>query len=632
MTALLVMLLQIGACLGYGTIVIRVLALGRAFGPAELLAWAFVSGFGLLGWILFFVGWAGWFHGAGLITVLGIGAAGIAGLRGLKVGALPQPQGTADWLLIIAFATVGFGDLLEGLAPPADGDTLAYHYALPKQFVAAGALEFVPRAVDGAVPLLIQMTYVPVLALGGERALTLWSTITGWAAGALLFVFLGRYVRARSAAAATLVLLTTPAVLAGAGTGQVETRLAMFAIVAAAALADLVRTGDRRFAVLAGLMGGFYAASKYIGLLFVAALAAVTFARKDRFRTTMLLGAGAAIGGFQWYLWNWMRTGDPVFPMLVGGFGIGNTELWPADFHAWFQQMTIGDERAVARTPFWFFALPVYETFVGFPQFGGGRVGLGPFLAVALPLVVAGIWNRRTSILASPLFPAIMLASVFYVLWFVTGPSQRVRHLLPVYPLVLAAAVIALDRVTTDSRMVVPVIAAFAVTLTVQIAAQAVYSVNYVQHHSTGESRDDFLRRNVSHYEPVPWINANLRRNDRILVMSRQLSYLIDVPHFVGHLYDDPRIDLRPERSNTTQLMTSLRRFGITHVLAFGAATQGVSGQSFAAAAPWDAVVAAECLDLLQTFEIRSIESRTLNVFDQQTTNMAVFRVAPACS
>src|SRR3546814_20281685 len=72
-------------------------------------------------------------------------------------------------------------DLLEALSPPADADTSAYHFALPKYFVQLGGLEFVPRAVDGAIPMLIHMPYVPVLALGGELALTLWAGISGWA-------------------------------------------------------------------------------------------------------------------------------------------------------------------------------------------------------------------------------------------------------------------------------------------------------------------------------------------------------------------------------------------------------------------------------------------------------------------
>ena len=69
-------------------------------------------------------------------------------------------------------------------APPADADTLAYHFVVPRKFLLDATLNFIPRAIDGAVPLLVQMTYVPALALGGEGAATLWALVSGWAAAA----------------------------------------------------------------------------------------------------------------------------------------------------------------------------------------------------------------------------------------------------------------------------------------------------------------------------------------------------------------------------------------------------------------------------------------------------------------
>ena len=38
---------------------------------------------------------------------------------------------------------------------------------LAKSFMIAGEIVFVPRAMEGAIPLLGKLTYVPVLGLGG---------------------------------------------------------------------------------------------------------------------------------------------------------------------------------------------------------------------------------------------------------------------------------------------------------------------------------------------------------------------------------------------------------------------------------------------------------------------------------
>ncbi len=208
MTAVGVVFLQALCCLGLGAAILRLFRITDALSPGERLTWAFAVGFGALGWLLFFLGVAGRFSAGPLLILLVTGACGSVLLRGSAAPSKrvdsPSSFGAADFVLMAGMAiAVGF-NLLEGLAPPADADTLAYHFALPKQFLQAGTLEFVPRAVDGAVPLLVQMTYVPVLGLGGEGALTLWTMVSEWAATALVFVVCRRRLDRRWSLATAL--------------------------------------------------------------------------------------------------------------------------------------------------------------------------------------------------------------------------------------------------------------------------------------------------------------------------------------------------------------------------------------------------------------------------------------------
>ena len=73
-------------------------------------------------------------------------------------------------MLAGVLALVLIFDLFEALAPPADADTMAYHFAIPKNFLRAGGIYFIPRVTDGAIPLLLHMTFIPPMALGGELA------------------------------------------------------------------------------------------------------------------------------------------------------------------------------------------------------------------------------------------------------------------------------------------------------------------------------------------------------------------------------------------------------------------------------------------------------------------------------
>ena len=80
-------------------------------------------------------------------------------------------------------------------------------------------------AVDGAVPLLLQMTYAAAFVLGGELAASLWVMLTGWAAVALVYCLVWQHIGHRGGLIAALLIASTPAVIYGAGAGQVPVRV-----------------------------------------------------------------------------------------------------------------------------------------------------------------------------------------------------------------------------------------------------------------------------------------------------------------------------------------------------------------------------------------------------------------------
>ena len=76
---------------------------------------------------------------------------------------------TTSLKLGTGIALVLGGDLLEGLAPPADADSLAYHFTLPKAILAEGRLVPIYQAMEGTIPLLLQMTYLVALGTGALK-------------------------------------------------------------------------------------------------------------------------------------------------------------------------------------------------------------------------------------------------------------------------------------------------------------------------------------------------------------------------------------------------------------------------------------------------------------------------------
>ncbi len=615
---LLIVILEVLGCLGFGALTLRACGVLSRLSPFERLTWSFAIGFGVTGWLVFFLGWSGclsqWPLGGLLVIGCACLAALLSGPKPLQWPALTR----LDWLGIALIAVVFLFDLTEALSPPADADSLAYHFATPKRLLQIGALDFVPRAVDGAAPLLVQMTYVPALGLGGEKALMLWTMLSGWGAGALIFTTARRFVSRGWAMLIALLVLTTPAVIYGGGTGQVEVRATLFVLVAALCVAEAAKTSLARYALIAGLMAGFYAGTKYLGLLFVVSAGVVlllsAFSSGRAVRHAAVFSVGAILAGFQWYFWNWLHSGDPIFPFLVGRLGIGDVSLWPADYQKWFESGFFDVERAVPSSVWWLFAYPVKATFAGAPEFESARTGLGPFLALVAPLALLGAYQVRQRLLTSPLVILMAIGILFYVLWFLTGSSQRIRHLVPIYALIVIPMATAAVRYSSEHGLKTLLSTIVGVTLVIQLAGHAVYSANYTRYVLGAETREAFLHRNITAFDLVDWVNRNLDQADQLFTTQRQLIYFLAVPVLYGHQYLDARVDLRAEAA-PDRLLAQLRKQAVTHVmLAHGMA--GAERVLSPVDLIWEPLKKAACMTLLYSGEFTNITSRALAVRD----------------
>jgi hypothetical protein len=566
--SVLVVLLQSLACVGLGLVMLRALRLTERLVPLELAVWSFALGFGGLGWTLFFFGIFGWFNQSALLGLLVLGSAGLIALRWINP-AIANPDRSrfrSRWLLLAVLIAALVFDLLEGVSPPLDADSLAYHFSLPKLYLDAGHIVHVPRASTGAAPFLVHMTYVPVLGLGGEIGLTLWTMLSGWAAALLVFAVANRFMDTTWSVVTALVFLTLPATLYGAGSGQTEIRNVLMTLPAGVCVYFAAKTGLLRYAVAAGLATGFFMASKYTGLLFAASCGLVVLMQRHWFSHGMVFGLAALVAGSQWYFWNWHYTGDPLWPMLTGWFGIGDSHIWSVEFHEWFKEGMFKSNLAVPASPYWFLVYPIKAMFDGLPLFESGRTGLGPIWILTLPLALVACWQKRHQLQSSFLARLALVGFLFYVIWFFTGSSQRVRFLLPVVPLLLIPLLAASVQIAGAYRLKNALIAAFAITLVIQLGGHAVFTAAYAKYLFSGQSRDEFLHRNLTHYAIADWINSNLTENDKVLTKHRHMTFHIDVPVFVVMPHNQLIVEVRPE-STLKKFYRQLTAIGVTYIV-----------------------------------------------------------------
>jgi hypothetical protein len=629
MTAVLIAVLQVIACLGFGAAGLRLLRVGAGLPPGERHILSFTLGMGLIGWLVFFIGTARFLDPAALALLIGCGAMAAVICRSDLAFRSERPVGLVAILIVLGLGFTGLMDLFEALTPPGDADTLAYHFALPKQFLTTGQIDFVPRALDGAVPLLVQMTYLPVLSLGGETALMLWVFASGWMAVYAVYVLARRHLKQSWSLIVALVFATTPAVVYGAGSGQVEIRNALFVVSAILALTARGSEKATTYVLLAGLFAGFFVGGKYLGLLFAGACGLAVIWEKRRLNDGVIFSLGALLAGSQWYIWNALHVGDPVFPALFEWLGDPGTPFWSSEHQSYLRDVYIPGFQKIPSDLFWLFAFPFKATLFGEQVLSSGRTGLGPVILLLLPFAFGSAWLFRRSIQRGPLLTYALILFCFYVVWFFSGTPQLVRFLLPVYPFLLVLFFSATARLLTCYPLAErPLFLALFFTISVQIGGQALYSLKAAKYVFGPETRVDFLLRTVGDFQPVPWINENLAEDSKVLSIVRYYLYYFDVPYFYAHQSQQAQINLLPDADDLGIFIHQVRSLGISHVLLPDFNPKASASYNTLGAL----ALANDCLIPVKTFSTLGVSSRTLASYAQTRSTFVLYQVSqPDC-
>lgn len=616
----LIVLIHAASCVGLGLLTLKFLKLKNDQRPGETYLIGFALGFGILGWLLFPLGVAGNLESGWLIGLLtfGVGCLFFAKPPAMRLPHL-NPMGLGLFAIVLVLAAM---DILEGLSPPGDADTLAYHFTAPSQFLRAGQIDFILRPLDGSIPYIVQMTYMPVLALGGEKALTLWVMFSGWVPVALLYVLCRRHLNETWSLAVALVFMSTPVVIYAAGTGQVEMRAAIFVLVALWAASKSLSSNSLSYTIIAGLAVGFYAGTKYIGLLFVLAVGLTLLLQRRWLVHGMVFSLFAIITGFQWYAWNAIHTGDPFFPMLFEYIGRDHLELWTKAYNGYLQKF-FTSETPAPRSFLWFLWYPFAATIDSYPVFESKRAGFGPFGLLIFPFVFFGLWRFRDRLRDSPLYSYGLIGLLFYGLWFFTGSSQRARHLLPILPLFLICTAVVAEKISRGSSLRTPLIAVFAVTILLQTGGASLFAKKFLDHLTSGETRDAFLRKNVRSYAAVSWINANLKQSDRILLEERQLQYFFRIPYFYGSPYAQAIINTGNKDKAAGKFFAELKQVHITHVFL----RMPVGHSNTKLVKPYRQLEDAGCLTRIKSFHVPRISSRTLDTNQNSVFPIIILKV-----
>lgn len=255
------------------------------------------------------------------------------------------------------------------------------------------------------------------------------------------------------------------------------------------------------------------------------------------------------------------------------------------------------------------------------PAFESLRVGFGPYVLLLLPLALAAGWARRDVLRRSDMLFYGAICFIAYALWFFLGPSLRLRHLLPLYPLLMIAVSTAAVRgAGLWPKLRGPLGLAMGLTLIIQLGGQGLFSLKYAQRLVAGETRAEFLQRTIPGFGAVRWINRNLPPDAHLMTTIREITYLFDVPTFMAHLIYQKEVQAPRSDADIEQLWRQLRKKKLTDVLI-------VENSSFDG--PMKALVRIGCAEMLKRFPVRSLESRTLPTLQSRASAWILYHLRP---
>jgi hypothetical protein len=634
MIALLTITLLAFGALGAGSMALHISGIRKTLAVSEDIALSLTLGTGLIGWLIFFPGVMGYLSPPFIASLVIVSCFGIipfwSRFQSKNQNTPKLPFSYIEKILLGCLAISITFDLVEAYAPQADADTMAYHFGTPSLFLRYGAIEFIPRAIDGAVPLLQQMGYAAALSIGGELTANLWLALTGWTLGAMTYIVTARFTSRPWALVATLLVMTTPAIIYGAGTGQVETRAAAYVIVAAFTVYLAIKENLLGFVWIAAIATGLFFGTKYTGLLLGFACGVIFLIySQHRIKYAAFFSVITIAVGAQWYAFNFYHSGDPIFPVLWGILDYPINFPWNNAQSARLQDWYGLKENPVTKNILWFFAYPFVATLDPIPQFESSKVGLGVTWLLLLPIAVWGAFGLGQRFFRSPAAIFISVCLIYYTIWFFFGPSQRVRHLLPIYPLLLIALVSLAHQAINQRRiLLIPCAVAFLIVTLFQMGGQTIVSLKYIGYAVSKKSPAAFLRDNIVGYDVVVALNSMLDKNDRVLVINRPWLFRLQVPYFYAHPDLQNEIMLLEKDKDPVLFLSQLNNKSITHVVALPENLGNFSNDS-----PLQKFMrtlhANACARIIEKLGVPEWESRTLRSSPKRTQTFLIYKITP---
>jgi hypothetical protein len=574
---------------GLGEALLRVIPAARAPDPGEAMplegAKRLLLGAAAWSLIWFLLGVVGLYRVPVAVISLVAGlclASAALSRRQPQTSALVQGVGRGVLLLVVTGQLLA---LFGALAPPTAKDTLLYHFALPKAYIAAGRTIEVPYNIAGYYPLGVEMHAVWAMLLGepfGPR-------VAEAGAGAALFLFaplltavVYGWARERSldpgwAAVAALMIAWIPTVYHVAASEYVDLALTAYTALAVRAFGRWWTTRDSRHLLWITVGVGAALSIKLSAAFLILPLVLLVLLRMlrtapgaGRLGGVVPASGGAVLGALAlgviiaapWYVRNWIRTGSPLFPFYLA--------VWPGQAPGWDLERsrlyeTFFSLYGDTHTAFDYVLSPLRLAIAAQPDqppYYDGVLGIA--LLFALPLVAWALLKQRLDI---ELRLALLVSGCLFIFWLFS--SQQLRYLLPAAPGLAIASVAAAARLGDEHGRTMRWFLLSAAALGLPVMLAWFLALDPARVVLGGEPRLDYLRRRLDYYPYYEVINRELPPTAVVwLIDMRRDTYYLERRYFSDFIFEDYTLTryVRAARS-AAEIRAQAQSHGITHLL-----------------------------------------------------------------
>lgn len=552
----LIAVLTMIAASGPGEWILRAMKIPRA---THLERSVFAAGLGIIVFSLLILaaGLCGFLNTTALLAIT-IAAAALRIAAWLSMPVLYIPEKDSHSLsdakpLPIEYLPLALGGAALALvwiaarAPVFDFDSLMYHLAIPKLYLDAGRIYYIPFVLHANWPLTSEMIYTWALAFGGDRLALAFSVVFAALCAASVFVA-ARAAGGRAAALwAAAALLSMPVFFKQASLTGADVPACFFTVLAVHALLRRDDKINRGMLWLSAVFAGAAAACKLTAAMGVAALAICVFIRviSERksvgqgFKTTFVFCMIALAVPLPWLIRSYAWTGSPVWPFLFDTLGGKNwNALVARDYYTYVHQyFSPGSAWQDARG-------------VVFNDFDKSAGLAALFL---LPLAIAGARRIKRALWV---FLAISFAA-----WLYTSPQMR--FLLPALGVFAVSAGAGAAALTPRGRTLC---AAGAAALQVLLLVWTWGFFALMYNVALGGQSDRGFLMQIPVYEISEQANRKLPADARVLLMWTSTGYYLDRDYVWGDPTDQGYIDYCAFR-DPAAFAARLRELRITHVL-----------------------------------------------------------------